>query len=175
MSVKQKRAMISDDGMTSYEAKPVVTEQLEPETEPLLEELDSANDRYLRALADFDDYRRRVKRERATAERSGKRELLLSLLEVVDDFDRAIEYMAGESGPVAEGLRMIHQRFQILLQANGVRAFNSKGLVFDPNVHEAIRVEASDKNESGTVYEEERRGYLWDEELLRPARVSVVR
>ena len=71
---------------------------------------------------------------------------------------------------------MIHQRFNDMLISNGVTAFESKGQPFDPMVHEAMSViDVEDGRESGTVYAEERRGYLMNGELLRPARVVVLR
>lgn len=151
------------------------SEMLELEVERLQEELAAERERGLRTLADFDNYRRRVRRERADAEQAGKRDILLALLEVMDDFERALEHVKEVSDPVAEGLRMIHQRFNSLLQANGVTSFDSKGLPFDPTMHEALSVVETDQDESGTVYEDVRRGYLWNGELLRPTRVIVVR
>ncbi|HEX8138237.1 MAG TPA: nucleotide exchange factor GrpE [Pyrinomonadaceae bacterium] len=150
-------------------------ELVEPEVERLREELAQERERALRTLAEFDNYRRRTRQERARAEQDGQREILLALLELMDDFERALEHVEEASGPVAEGLRMIHQRFNSLLQANGITSFDSKGRPFDPTMHEALSVVETDRAESGTVYEEVRRGYLWNDELLRPTRVIVVR
>jgi molecular chaperone GrpE len=131
--------------------------------------------RGLRTLAEFDNYRRRVRRERARAEEAGKRDILLALLDVMDDFDRALAHVGESPGAVADGLRLIHQRLSRVLEANSVTSFQSVGERFDPTLHEAMSVIESDEYESGTVYEEDRRGYLWNGELLRPARVIVVR
>ena len=150
-------------------------ELVEPEVERLREELAQERESSLRTLAEFDNYRRRTRQERARAEQDGQREILLALLEVMDDFERALEHVEEASDPVAEGLRMIHQRFNSLLQANGVTSSDSKGRPFDPTMHEALSVVETDQDESGTVYEEVRRAYLWNGELLRPARVIVVR
>jgi molecular chaperone GrpE len=141
----------------------------------LEEELASERERYLRTLADFDNYRRRVRQERASAAAAGRRELLLALLDVMDDFDRALLHVSEAPDAVADGLRLINRRLNLVLESNGVTPFESEGRQFDPTMHEAISVVESDEHESGTVYEEERRGYLWDGELLRPARVIVVR
>lgn len=153
-------------------------ERLEPlalEAERLREELAVERERCLRVLADFDNYRRRVRQEHADAEQAGKRGLLLALLDVMDDFDRALHYVGEAPDPIADGLRLIHQRLDGVLQANGVTPFESQGEPFDPAVHEALSVVESDRHESGTVYEENRRGYFWNGKLLRPARVIVVR
>jgi molecular chaperone GrpE len=145
------------------------------EVERLQEELEAERERSLRILAEFDNYRRRVRREQAEAERAGKHEVILEILNVMDDFDRALAHADGTSDAVADGVRLIHQRLVWLLESNGVEPFVSKGRQFDPAVHEALAVAVSDEYESGTVLEEECRGYLWDGELLRPARVLVVR
>ena len=151
------------------------SELLGLEVERLRDELAAERDRGLRTLAEFDNYRRRMRRERADAEQAGKRDILLALLNVMDDFDRALAHVGEAPGAVADGLRLIHQRLSRVLESNGVTTFQSKGQQFDPTVHEAMSVVESDEYESGTVYEENLRGYLWNGELLRPARVIVVR
>lgn len=144
-------------------------------TEQLKQELDAERERGLRLLAEFDNYRRRTRQERATAEHEGKREVLLALLEVMDDFDRALLHAGETSDAVANGLRLMHQRFTDVLQSNGVMPFDSEGKPFDPTVHEAVTVVDGEGEESGTVYAEYQRGYLMNGELLRPARVAVLK
>jgi molecular chaperone GrpE (heat shock protein) len=87
----------------------------------------------------------------------------------------ALAHVGDAPGAVADGLRLIHQRLNNVLESNGVTTFQSKGQQFDPIVHEAMSVVESDEYESGTVYEESLRGYLWNGELLRPAGVIVGR
>jgi molecular chaperone GrpE len=165
----------ADAGNGQYAVKEAdSSELLELEVERLKEELDAERERGLRTLAEFDNYRRRVRRERADAEQTGKRDLLLALLDVMDDFDRALEHLGDASDAMADGLRLIHQRLSRVLESNGATPFQSVGEQFDPTVHEAMSVVESDERESNTVYEEDRRGYLWNGELLRPARVIVV-
>ena len=142
----------------------------------LEEQLAEERERSLRTLAEFDNYRRRTRQELTVAQQSGKREVLLAFLDVMDDFDRALLHLGDASDAIVEGLRLIHQRFNDVLISNGVTVFDSEGQPFDPMVHEAISViDADDGRESGTVYAEERRGYLMNGELLRPARVVVLR
>jgi molecular chaperone GrpE len=157
------------------------------EIKNILEELERERELRLRAMADFDNYRKRVERERGTAERSGKRAVLLALLEVMDDFDRAIEHVnqsaeaPGASGAVAEGVRAIHKRLADALKAQGVTPIESVGQQFDPTRHEAVgAIDAGVSKsgitpEPGAVTDETRRGYLWDGEVLRPASVHVAK
>lgn len=151
------------------------TGELDPDIVRLSEELDTERERGLRRLAEFDNYRRRTRQEQALAGQNGKREVLLALLDVMDDFDRALLHVGEAPDAVSDGLRLIRQRFSDLLHSNGVIPFYSEGKPFDPKVHEAIIVIDNDGDESGTVYAEHRRGYFINGELLRPARVAVLK
>ena len=142
----------------------------------LEEELASEREQRLRLLAEFDNYRRRARQEHAVAEEKGKREILLALLNIMDDFDRALVQIDSTSDSVSEGVRLIRDRLSKVLRSNGVTAFESQGQPFDPMLHEALRViDTNDESESDIVSAEEQRGYLVNGELLRPARVSVLK
>lgn len=140
------------------------------------EDLASEREQRLRLLAEFDNYRRRARQEHAVAEEKGKREILLALLDIMDDFDRALVQIDSTSDSVSEGVRLIRDRLSKVLRSNGVTAFESQGQPFDPMLHEALRViDTNDESESDIVSAEEQRGYLVNGELLRPARVSVLK
>ncbi|HXG91556.1 MAG TPA: nucleotide exchange factor GrpE [Blastocatellia bacterium] len=145
----------------------------EAEIERLKEELRQEHEMYLRALADFDNFRRRVERERAAAARIGKRELVMSLLEVVDNFDRAFEHASEAPKSLSEGLKAIHRMLLALLEAQGVTRFESVGQRFNPQLHEAVGMVENSNSEPGLVIDELQRGYRWGDEVLRPARVRV--
>jgi molecular chaperone GrpE len=165
---------LSDDGL--YEVTEVeCPDSVEDEAVWLNEELASERERSVRLVAEFDNYRRRTRQEHALAEQKGKREVLLALLDVMDDFDRALLHLGEAPDAVINGLRLIHQRFSHVLHANAVTPFDSEGEPFDPTVHEAMTMIDSDGEGSGTVYTEHRRGYFINGELLRPARVGVLK
>jgi molecular chaperone GrpE len=149
------------------------TGRLKEEVERLNHELRREHEMCVRNLADFDNYRRRVERERAQAAQSGKRELILPLLEVMDDFERALERANDDPQLVVAGVRVIHRRLAGLLAAHGVAAFESQGKYFNPLLHEAVDTVKSEQAEPGTVLEEVSRGWRWGDDLLRPARVRV--
>jgi molecular chaperone GrpE len=149
------------------------TEQ--PNVQQLQEELKRAQDMYLRAMADFDNYRKRVERERVATARAGKRDLILRLLDIVDAFDRALAHMETAPEPVRAGVLAIHRQLMNLLQSQGVTPFDSVGVKFDPNIHEAVGAEDSDQYQSGIVIGEISRGYRWGDEILRPASVRVAK
>jgi len=153
------------------ETPPASSEQAE--IEGLRAELQQEHDRYLRARADFENYRRRVERDRDVAARQAKRELLLALVELADGFDRALVHVDESPDSVAAGLHGMQRRLGSLLEAEGVRAFESVGQSFDPTRHEAMATVRDGGGAPGTVVDEAGRGYLWKDELLRPARVRV--
>lgn len=137
------------------------------------EELQREHAMHMRALADFDNYRRRVERERESEARRGKRDIILSLLEVLDGFDRALKHVGDAPKSVSTGVEALHRKLLSLLEAQGVTPFRTVGERFDPRLHEAIGSLDSDGSEPGRVAEEVQRGYRWGDELLRPARVLV--
>ncbi|HUK90341.1 MAG TPA: nucleotide exchange factor GrpE [Blastocatellia bacterium] len=146
-----------------------------PETQQLKDELKQSQDMFLRAMADFDNYRKRVERERATAARAGKRDLILKVLDIVDAFERALAHMEGTPDAVRSGVQAIHRQMTNLLQSQGVTPFESVGTMFDPTIQEAIGAEHVQGAEPGTVIDEITRGYRWGDEVLRPASVRVAK
>jgi len=143
------------------------------EIERLQQELSREHDLHLRALADFDNYRKRVQRERDSATQAGKRQLVLALLDVMDDFERALAYANTAPESILTGARVIHKRLTDLLQAQGVVPYTSTAQPFDPTLHEAVEVINTAQATPGMVLNELSRGYRWGDEVLRPARVRV--
>jgi molecular chaperone GrpE len=128
---------------------------------------------YLRALADFENYRRRVETERTSAARREKREIILSLLELLDGFELALQHVGDAPSSWTEGVKTIYRKLVNLLERQGVVPIQSLGQAFDPKLHEAIDSVRSDDYSPGTVVDEVQRGYRWGDELLRSARVRV--
>ena len=144
-----------------------------PEIERLKSELRREHELYLRALADYDNYRKRAEREQGAAAHSGKREILLALLDVIDDFERALAHVSDAPPPISDGMKALHRRLLGLLEKQGVAPLKSVGEAFDPALHDAVAAFRSEELPPGTVAEEVQRGYRWGEEVLRPARVCV--
>lgn len=136
-------------------------------------ELQQEHDRYLRTRAEFENYRRRVERDREVASRQAKRDLLLALVDLADGFDRALAHIDESPASVASGLYGMQRRLDSVLEAEGVRSFVSVGQRFDPTRHEAMATVQDSDWEPGTVVDEAGRGYLWHDGLLRAARVRV--
>lgn len=135
-------------------------------------EVEEVRERLVRALADFDNYRKRTERERTESRRYAGLGILRELLPIVDNLERAVE----SEGPVDDlrtGVEMILKQTQTLLKRSGVERIPAVGIAFDPRVHEALsRFEEPDVSEP-TVAEEHEAGYMMHDRLLRPARVRV--
>jgi molecular chaperone GrpE len=152
-------------------------ESLRAEAESKAREAAAAQERYLRTLADFDNFRRRVARERDDGRRAAQEELLREILPALDNFDRALAAApaggADDAGGFRAGVELIHRDFLNALERLGVRPFSAVGEPFDPQRHEAVaRVEQADVADH-TVVGEAQRGYLFRDRVLRPARVIV--
>jgi molecular chaperone GrpE len=137
-------------------------------------------DRWLRTGAEFDNYRKRVERERREQADHAITSLLEDLLLVVDDFDRALTnapaHDAADSGlAYRKGIELIHAKLHDLLRKRDVRPFDSLGADFDPKFHQAVVHEVSADHREGEVMDELRRGYMIGERLLRPAMVKVAK
>jgi molecular chaperone GrpE len=136
-------------------------------------ELQKEQESHLRTRADFENYRRRAERDRYMVAREARRDLLLALVDLADGFDRALAHLEESPDSVAEGLYGMQRRLRSLLEAQGVKPFESNGERFDPTRHQAVATVRDFDGASGTVVDEAGCGYLWHDELLRPARVRV--
>lgn len=131
------------------------------------------HDKYLRALAEAENLRKRMERlcqDRVWQER---KRLVTNLVELADQLEDALKY-SSDDDPIADGVRVIYRHVQHVLAQEGVQALQTAGETFDPDVHEAIDI-VDDAGEPNKVTTEYRKGYLLDGKLLRPARVQVRR
>jgi molecular chaperone GrpE len=173
--------MADEDTINPAIDSPATADQSEPQAagrdrESLQRERDDYYDRLLRKTAEFDNYRRRVERERREQADQAVTDLLEDLLLVVDDFDRAMTVEAGEDGSAyRKGVELIHAKLQDLLRRRGVKPIEAIGKDFDPNVHQAVSHESSPHHREGEVIGEMRRGYMIGDRLLRPAMVKVAK
>lgn len=134
----------------------------------------AAGDRALRTLAEFDNYRRRTAREQEDAKSQGRADVLRELLEVADNFDRALAH-ATDAVPVAflEGMRLVARGLHDLLDRKGVARIDAEGKRFDPELHEALTVLPTSDAEPDTVLQVVQAGYRLGDRVLRPAKVIV--
>jgi molecular chaperone GrpE len=146
------------------------------ETSDVQRERDDFKDRWLRKTAEFDNYRKRIERERREQADESVLELLQELLLVVDDFDRALTVEGGEvANSYRKGIELIHSKLHDLLRKQGLKPVDALGADFDPNVHQAVMHEESPEHREGEVIGELRKGYTRNDRLLRPAMVKVAK
>ena len=146
------------------------------ELDTLKRERDENYDRFVRKTAEFDNYRRRVEKERREQADRAVVGILEDLLAVVDDFDLALTVDAGEGGAAyRKGVEMIHAKLHDLLRKQGVKVIEALGTDFDPNLHEAVMQEESASHRDNEVIAVLRKGYTLNDRLLRPASVKVAR
>ena len=138
-------------------------------------ERDEFKDRWLRKSAEFDNYRKRIERERREQADQAVVDILQQLLLIVDDFDRALTVQGDEGGAYRKGVELIHAKLHDMLRKQGVTPMDVVGADFDPNIHMAVMHEESPEHREGEVIGELQRGYMLHDRLLRPAMVKVAK
>ena len=172
-NTKEDAERMDDEGATvaATDAAPALAEELVE----LRQERDGLQDRLLRQAAEFDNYRKRVDRERKDTAQYAAAEFLQDLLPVVDDFERALQVGAPGAESYRQGLEIIHRALMDMLRKRGVTPIDSVGTDFDPQVHQAVSYDEDPARRDGEVIEEFRRGYRLGDKLLRPAMVKVAK
>jgi len=159
--------------------------EMEPVASPTVEELEKQlaeteahcaeyKDGWQRAVADFQNYRRRMEAEKVSSYQSALGEVIQRYLPILDDLERALAARPADLA-WADGIELIYRKWCSLLEAEGVQRIEAVGQPFDPNVHEAVAHEPSDDHESGQVIGIVRNGYMLGERVIRPAQVRVAK
>lgn len=139
-------------------------------------ELAEANDKYLRLYAEFDNFKRRTSKERMELLQTAGKEVIVSLLPVLDDFERAQKAMenATEVSAVKEGVALVHHKIKNILAQQGLKEMEAKGLAFDADLHEAItNIPAPTEDLKGKNIDELEKGYYLNDKVIRFAKVVV--
>lgn len=147
-------------------------EHLEKAESDLLE----LKDRHIRLQAEFDNYRKRTMKERIDLLKTANESLLISLLPVIDDFDRANQSLdiVEENSPVKEGVKLIYNKFQDFLKQNGIKEIEAKGQDFDTDLHEAItKIPAPSPDMTGKIVDVVQKGYFLNDKVIRFAKVVI--
>lgn len=159
------------------ETETTTTETAAPTAEEKLkDELAQANDKYLRLYAEFDNFRRRTIKEREEARKTEGKDVIVALLPVLDDFERAQRAMdkATEVAPVKEGVTLIQNKLKNILGQKGLKEMPSIGNAFDADLHEAItNIPAPTDDLKGKVMDEMEKGYTLNDKVIRFAKVVV--
>jgi len=189
--MNKKNEHVADDAATEQTTQEPQNEMNEtsPLNEPALQDAESAEaealakmeleladskDKFLRLLSEFDNYKKRVARERIDLVKMAGTEMLLSVLPVLDDFERAIKAMSAEEIAAQQGVQLIYNKLKNIMEAKGVKAMDCTGKPFDSELHDAIsNVPAPSPELKGMVLDEIEKGYFLNEKVLRHAKVIV--
>lgn len=146
------------------------------EVAKLEEEVKALNDKYLRLYAEFDNFKRRTQKERIELLQTAGKDIIVSLLPILDDFDRALKAMdnATDVKPVKEGILLVDSKLKNLLAQKGLKSIESKNLDFDTDFHEAITtIPAPTPDLKDKVMDEVEKGYTLNDKVIRFAKVVV--
>ena len=141
----------------------------------VLQEKQALQDRLLRTAAEFDNYRKRIDRERRELSEYATADVLTDVLPIAAAVERALQAPGGDANSYRQGVELIHKQMLELLRKRGVKPIDTAGTTFDPNFHQAVIHEASPDHREGEVMQELRRGYMLGDRLLRPAMVKVAK
>lgn len=165
----------TEENTENQEEQTADVELLTKQVADLEIQLAESNQRLLRVQADYDNFRRRTKIEKAELLDSASARVLESLLPIIDNFERAIE--AGASNQDVEslnkGVEMIYSQLQRLLEQEGMLPIEAVGQPFDPEIHQAVMQVESEEHEEGIVVEELQKGYSLNGKVIRPSMVKV--
>ncbi len=191
MTDKKKGTKDTEDTMSEKELaaqEPQETETVQTETETVVDteeptaeqqlaaELAAANDKYLRLYAEFDNYKRRIAKERIELMQAAGKDIIANLLPVIDDFERALKAFetATEVAPLKEGISLVGQKLKNILIQQGLKEMESIGKPFDAELQEAItNIPAPSDELKGKVIDEIEKGYFLHDKVLRHAKVVV--
>jgi len=164
---------LTDNGQpTATVGEPNTAEAQQAEMQALKQERDSLYDRLLRKQAEFENYRKRVERERSDFVQFASADLMKEQLDVLDSFDRAIRNAAADAQTI-QGFKLIYKQLLDTMVRFGLKPIEAIGQKFDPNFHQAVTTTPTSEVEENTVIDELRKGYLLNGRLLRPAMVNV--
>ena len=183
MSTEEKNENIENNNNVNEDQNAVNAEELEAASEESeakdeVNELEELNQQYLRLAADFENYKKRMTKEREDSIAYGNEELIKEMLNVLDNLDRALEHseQQEEAKPLIDGVKIVQKQFLNTLEKFGVQPIEaSKGTEFDPMLHQAIEQAESNEIAPGLVLIEMLPGYTLKDRLLRPALVVVAK
>lgn len=148
-------------------------ETAEETTEPAADPEEEAwSAKYVRLMADFQNYKKRVEKEKSDIYAYANEKLVTELLTVIDNFERALAHESADESFV-EGMRMIFKQLSGVLEKAGLEEINALGEDFNPNYHNAVMMEDNDAYESGKVTNVMQKGYMLNKKVIRPAMVMV--
>jgi len=170
----ESQGPVNEAGAAEAQAEEMA-DQGQDELARLKAEVEETQQRFVRAQADFDNFRRRTQKEKEELAKYASMKLVTELVPVIDNFERAMATVpeGTESESFSKGIQMIFRQLETVLNNEGLTAMDTVGQPFNPEFHQAIMQVESDEYEEGTVVEEVQKGYMLKDKVLRPAMVKV--
>ena len=140
------------------------------------EKIEELTDKVTRQMAEFDNFRKRSEKEKSARYEMGAKDVIEKVLPVIDNFERGLQGVPKKqkTDPFVEGMEMIYKQFMTALEEIGVKPIEAIGKTFDPDIHNAVMHEESDKHEENTISEEFQKGYMYRDSVVRYSMVKVV-
>ena len=175
---EEKDEILNEENVenTATEATETASETAEDATveSSLADKILEMNDKHLRLMADFENYKRKTIKERADLIKYGGEQVFINLLPIIDDFERAIQHLPEEDSPIKEGIVLIHSKFVNFLNSNGVKEIETKDADFNTDFHEAISLFPAPAPElKGKIIDCTQKGYTFHDKVIRYSKVVV--
>ena len=175
---EEKEEILNEENVenTAAEATENAPETAEEATveSSLADKILEMNDKHLRLMADFENYKRKTIKERADLIKYGGEQVFINLLPIIDDFERAIQHLPEEDSPIKEGIVLIHSKFVNFLNSNGVKEIETKDADFNTDFHEAISLFPAPAPElKGKIIDCTQKGYTFHDKVIRFSKVVV--
>ena len=166
----------SEEAQAEEEAVQTSEEEKEEKTAKQPQKLEELNDKMMRTLAEFENFRKRSEKEKLQMFEIGAKSVIEKILPVMDNFERGLASVSEEekASPFAEGIQMVYKQMLTVFDEIGVKAIEAVGNEFDPNLHNAVMTVEDEELESNTVCEEMQKGYMYKESVVRHSMVKVV-
>ena len=175
---EEKEEILNEENVenTATETAPEAEQAAEDATveSSLADKILEMNDKHLRLMADFENYKRKTIKERADLIKYGGEQVFINLLPIIDDFERAIQHLPEEDSPIKEGIVLIHSKFINFLNSNGVKEIETKDAEFNTDFHEAISLFPAPSPElKGKIIDCTQKGYTFHDKVIRYSKVVV--
>ena len=174
--VKESDVPVQEPGDLLHKLGLSKKDKLKKENAELKKQTEELHDKYLRLYAEFDNFKKRNLKERIEFSKLAGMDVILSILPVLDDFDRALKQLdsSADANAVKEGVKLIQQKFFSRLESRGLKRMTAIGEIFDPELHDAVtEIPVNEEAMKGKVVDEIESGYYLNEKIIRHAKVVV--
>ena len=175
MTEEEKKEEILEEEELKDEAEEETVEEEEKKEPETTEEDEALETKYLRLMADFQNFRKRTEKEKSDVYAYANEAIALRLLTVMDNFERALEHKDNPDEAFANGMELIFKQLKDVLTESHVEEIEALGKEFDPNFHNAVMMEEKEGFESNTVSEVLQKGYTLNDKVIRPSMVKVTK